>query len=719
MLLLSRFPVLGSETFPQALKLLKMMAMLSSYLPDTPLIAFTALLLVTLTIPPLFERLHLPGLVGLLLAGVLLGPNVLQVLTPTGEVEKLLSDVGKVYLMFVVGLEIDLQEFQANRNRALGFGLTTFLVPLLLGTGVGRWFGYGWNGAILIGSLMSSHTLLAYPIVHRLGVAREQSITVTVGATIFTDIAALLVLALCVSASQGDLSLLSLIIQVGTLGLYTILILFGLQWAGRAYFKRSRNDQSNEFLFVLLAVFLASVGAILINVDKIVGAFLAGLAVNKVLGEGPVKEKVEFVGGALFIPFFFVCMGLQLDLPIFINTLTQDLGLAIAIVLTLVTSKLLAAIAIKWPYGYSWLQVTTMWSLSLPQVAATLAAALVGLQTGLIDEKLFNSVIVLMLITSIIGPVLTTRTASLLPKPKVIDRIREDGQSLPIKVTPPSDNLDGAIAPMPFTVIVPVSNPGTERNLIEMAALIARPQAGLIVPLAITPAHVHMDEPELTQILAQNTMLLHQAQAISQEFQVKATPRIRIDNDIAHGISRAAREQNANLIVMGWSHQTGLRARLFGTLIDSVFWASHCPVVVTRLLDAPIKIRRILVPIRNITPQTLHTVQFAQKFAENAQASIRLLHVCDPPTPIAQIRLFEANLTKIIGHTHQAARVSIKSIRHDNPALVIVRAARHTDLIVMRSTRRRTAGGLAVSDVTHAVLADLNCSIVLFGEPHS
>ena len=386
---------------------------------DNPLVAFTTLLLVSLTLPPLFERLHMPGLVGLLLAGVVLGPSGLALLDPAGDIEKLFSDIGKVYLMFVAALEIDLKEFSRNRDRAMIFGVLTFAIPLMGGILLGRWTGFGWISAVLIGSLLASHTLLAYPIVMRLGVSRDEAVTVTVGATIFTDISALLVLAVCVSLQSGDFSPLSLTLQLAGLGIYAMAVLFGLDRVGKYYFRRTGNEQGNQFLFILLAVFLAAVGAQVVNVDKVVGAFLAGLAVNGVVGDGPVKEKVEFFGSVLFIPFFFVCMGLLLDVPIFLEALTNRLGLTIGIVLMLIGTKFLAAAIAGLLFRYRWIQILTMWSLSLPQVAATLAAALVGLQVGLITAPVFNAVIVLMLVTSLLGSITTTRFARALPLPTV------------------------------------------------------------------------------------------------------------------------------------------------------------------------------------------------------------------------------------------------------------------------------------------------------------
>ncbi len=693
------------------------MAQLTNWLPDSPLVDFTILLLVILTLPPIFERFRLPGLVGLLFAGMILGPDGLKLLDPSSDVMKLLSDIGKIYLMFVAGMEIDLAEFRKTRNRSLNFGIATFLIPLIGGTLVGQLFGMGLNTSVLIGSLLASHTLLAYPIVNRLGVVRTEAVAITVGATIITDIAALLVLAICVSIHVGEFSTVGLVTQLVALAAYVVFVLVGFDWAGREFFRRSGDQEGNQFLFVLVAVFLASVGAQVINIEQIVGAFLAGLAVNDVVGRGPVEEKVKFVGSTLFIPFFFVGMGLLLSVSGFVETLTTDFLLTLAIVATLIGTKFLAALVIKYRYGYQWNETLTMWSLSLPQVAATLAAALAALKVGLIAPSVFKAVIVLMLVTSILGPILTARFARTLTVPKV--PIAGELERVPRELDDGAALTTDAYACHAYRVVVPVYNPSTERYLIEMGGLLARSEGGELIPLAIAKAHMHMDEPELDAALQRSHKLLQRAIAVSHEFQVQATPLVRIDDDIAQGISRTAREQEASLIVMGWSPRLGLRARLFGNVIDSVFWSAHCPVAVMRLLEEPINIQRILVPIKALTASELRTLRFAHLFANTNQARLTLLHVCDRQTSPPAIAAFEAELGAANAAIPSQATVDLYTRTSDDIAQTILKAALGHDMVVLRSVRRRTAAGLAVSDVTTQVLESLQCSIVLLGEPYA
>lgn len=709
---------------------------------DNPLVSFTLLLLVILTLPPLFERIKLPGLVGLLFAGVVLGSNGLGLLDSKSESIKLLADIGKIYLMFVAGLEIDLDEFRKTKNRSLGFGFATFIVPLAFGTIIGQVFGMGLNASVLIGSLLASHTLLGYPIVNRLGVVKNEAVTVTIGATIFTDIAALLVLAICISIHGGEFSTASLIIQLITLGVYSAIVLLGIDKLGKEYFRRTGDEQSNQFMFILLVVFLAAVGAQVINVDQIVGAFLAGLAVNDVVGRSPVEEKIEFVGSTLFIPCFFVNMGLLLDIPGFVKTVTTELPLTIAIVGGLFFSKWLAAAIAKLLYNYSWDQTMTMWSLSLPQVAATLAAALAGLDAGLISDSVFNVVIVLMLVTSIAGPVLTAQfgrklsvaqedltsnttelTSELIANPRSLALNSEmnsgflyDDIAAELLANPQSERITNY--PL-FRVVVPVANPKTEKYLIEMSAMIARHESGLVVPLSIAKASAHMDDSKLKRNIKISRRRLKTALKVTTAFEVRAKPIIRIDDDIVRGISRTAREQNASLIVMGWSATNRLQSRLFGSVTDSVFWASHCSVAVVRLVKKPVDIHRVLVPIKNLTPQTIRTIRFANIFAEANNAVITLLHVDEHQPSHSKTTKLKQRIQHILEEQIKPQiEIATKFLCQDNVATAIVNEAKDYDMIVLRSIRRRTAGGLKVSDISDRVIQDIQCSIVLFGEPY-
>ncbi len=699
------------------------MEKLASTIQTTPIVTFTIFLLVIFIIPPLFEKIKVPGLVGLLFAGVIFGADGLGLLDKNSESIKLLADIGKIYLMFVAGLEIDLDDFRKNKNRALTFGSLTFLVPLIMGTLVGLSFNLGLNASVLLGSLIASHTLLGYPIVNRLGVVGNESVVITIGATIFTDIAALFVLAICVAIHGGEFTITSLILQLTTLGVYSIVVLYGFDRAGKEYFRRTGDEESNQFLFVLLAVFLASVGAQLINVDKIVGAFLAGLAVNDVVGNGPVKEKIEFVGTTLFIPCFFVATGLILNLSDYFANFSQNILLTIAITVTLLISKFIPTILIKYLYKYSWDQTLTMWSLSLPQVAATLAAALAGINAGLLPEYVFNPIIMLMLITSVMGPILTSKFAGNLFAPEIdnnfIKPIEEAKKEERINLV---SNSYKPTYDQSFSVLVPIANQSNSGLLVKIATIIASHESGSVIPLSIVKAHIHMDAPQLDAALHKSNKLISTALEDSQSSPIPIKTITRIDDDIAEGISRTAKENQSNLMIIGWSRNYTIKARLFGNLIDKVFWASHCPIAVTKLVDDPSKIEKILVPVKNIHLKSLHVIRFASILADSNQAHLTLFHVYDLSMSKRQIKRFSARLELAMTEIAPHINFEIKKIRHNEPAKAILHTANKYkfDLVILRSVRRRTGEShpSSMSDVTTQVMQKLNQSFIIFGEPH-
>ncbi len=678
-----------------------------SLVQEEPILSFALLLGVILLVPLLVERLRLPGVVGLLAAGIALGPQGLDLLSSELPTVQLLSDIGVVYLLFVAGLEIDLEQFRQTHNRSATFGFLTFAIPLTVGTAIGRLFGFGWNAAILLGSLFASHTPLGYPIVSRYGLVKNEAVLVTIGGTIFTDIASLLVLAVCVGIHGGEFSLWSLLRLLGSLLLYAAAVLFGVDWLGQRFFRVTGSEEGNQFLFVLLALFVAALGAQWIGVEKIIGAFLAGLAVNDVLREGSVKEKIVFVGSILFIPVFFVDIGLLLDLHTFLQTLSS-LWLMLSILLGLSLSKYAAAQLCQWLYRYTPAQKLMMWSLSLPQVAATLAATLVGYRVGLLTAEVLNSVVVLMLFTATLGPILTSRAAT------QIAREEEQGRFPSAGIAP----TPTAPSSQPYVVVVPLANPETEDNLLEMACLLAKHEGGRVVPLSVATGHLHMDSPLLQTSLEHGDSLLKRATEFCRSFGVEATPLRRIDSHVAQGISHASREQNASLIVMGWSDPTRLRARLFGSVINSVLWTAHCPVAVARLLQPPHKLRRILVALENFRSQAARAVRLAQILAAANQGEITLLHICPAGTSESDRQWLESQLLSLAQQPDLSSPVQVKVLASDDVVKTLLQESQGFDLVVLPSFRQRDrSGSLSFSNTTTRILERLTCSLIMFGEP--
>jgi Kef-type K+ transport system membrane component KefB len=388
-----------------------------------PVLAKFALgMVMIVAIPRLCRRLHVPGAVGLLIGGVTIGPYVLGFFSTDRPIADFMAELGKLLLMFFAGLEIDLALFRRARNRPIAFGIATTALPLVLGTAVGLAFGYVTIPAIVIGSLLASHTLLGLPTLDKLGLKGLEPVTVTVGATVMSDTLSLVVFAICVSIFTTGFSVSALALLLAEIAGYIVLVLFGLSRLAAYVLKRLEDEEDAYFVLMLCIMAIAAVLAVAIQLPGIVGAFLAGLAVNASARDKPASAKLDFLAKSLFIPIFFIVTGFLINPVTFVQGIIDNFLLVAGIIAALLVAKWIAAWVVGRAFGYSRDEQLTVWSLTLPQVAATLAATLVAHDTlgaggqHLLDDRMLNVVLVLVLVTAILGPVLTERFAPRLLK---------------------------------------------------------------------------------------------------------------------------------------------------------------------------------------------------------------------------------------------------------------------------------------------------------------
>jgi Kef-type K+ transport system membrane component KefB len=405
-------------------------------LTNLPVLArFAIFMALIVIIPQLSRRMRLPAPVGLLLSGVLLGPHMLDVFPRQHPISEFFSELGMLLLMFFAGLEINLPLFWQKISRSMVFGVTTTSVPLLLGTLAAHWLGYGLVPAIVVGSLLASHTLLGATIITNLGANRLEPIVVTFGATMVSDTLSLLVFAICVPVYVSGFSASGFALQIIEIFVFVPLVLFGLGRAGAYVLRKSENDEETYFVLMLGMIALSALLAQYINLPGIVGTFLAGLAVNAAVKDKPAKNKLEFMGNTLFIPIFFIVTGFLIDPLALIHSLTHDSFLAGGIIAALLVGKWIAAQVCGRAFGYTAVARRTMWSLTLPQVAATLAATLVAYKTynaagqPLLDGRMLNGVLIMVLVTSILGPVLTQHFAPRMLEPEADRRAPDTSPS--------------------------------------------------------------------------------------------------------------------------------------------------------------------------------------------------------------------------------------------------------------------------------------------------
>jgi Kef-type K+ transport system membrane component KefB len=374
---------------------------------------FAIVLALIVGVSALARRFRIPDLVGLLVVGVLLGPDVLGLYGANHPIVQFFADLGRLMLMFAAGLEINLALFRKAQARSITFGVITTIVPQVLGTAYGLTFGYSIIPAIVIGTLLASHTLISLPIITRLGALGLEPVVVTMGATMVSDTLSLIIFGICVSTYTTGFSTSRLALQIVEVAIFVPLILIGVGRGGAWILSKLRDNQAGYFVTMLGIMVVSGVLADLINLPDIVGAFLAGGAVNAAVGDHPAKEKLHFFSKALFVPIFFIVTGFLIAPVAVGRTILDNFWLVAGIVASLILGKGIAAVIAGRAFGYGRQATLTMWAMTMPQVAATLAAAMVGYDTfnaageRLLADEIFNASLVLLVVTSLVGPVLT------------------------------------------------------------------------------------------------------------------------------------------------------------------------------------------------------------------------------------------------------------------------------------------------------------------------
>ncbi|PKN90325.1 MAG: hypothetical protein CVU42_10045 [Chloroflexi bacterium HGW-Chloroflexi-4] len=531
-----------------------------------PIVFFLVIMTIILVAPILSEKVRLPGIVGIILGGMLIGPNGLNLLMANDRME-FLSTIGLVYLMFSAGLEVDFHQFVKVRGRAVIFGLLTFLIPQGFGMLLGWLLGMGWLGMILLGSAFASHTLIAFPILTRLGVTRNEAVAVTAGATILTDIGAFLILAIVLGAKDGSLAIGYFIKLFVLLALFSFAVFFVLPKIGKWFFQRY-TGRAVEFQFVIVVLFVAALGAKLIGVHEVVGAFLAGLAINATLPRhSPVSGHVLFMGESFFIPLFLLYSGMITD-PLSLVRNPEAILVAVGILFVAYVSKFVAAWITGRIFKYSKAELFTAFGLSHAQAAVTIPTLVIGRQIGLFDNNLFNAAIVMILFTSITSPMLVQKFA-----PKLIIKNDEDEE----------------IKPLFHRILVPISNPASEQNLITMANLLAAERKGFVLAV-----NVAKESTSLAYEVQKQRELLDKIPTLvdDPESQIELIPRLA--NTYAEGILMTSKEQDASLIFMGWRGKRNLQQNILGSVLDEVIWGSDLPVMVGKLPQNVLGMQRVL-----------------------------------------------------------------------------------------------------------------------------
>lgn len=549
-------------------------------LPITdPTWIFFLVLVIILFAPMVLGRLRIPHIIGMILAGVVIGEYGFNILERDSSFE-LFGKVGLYYIMFLAGLEMDMEDFKKNRVKALVFGLITFIVPMALGV----WssmdlLGYGFTTSVLLASMYASHTLIAYPIVSRYGLSRLRSVNITIGGTAVTVTLALLILAVIGGMYKGTLDGMFWVLLVLKVAFLSMLIVVLFPRIGRWFFRRY-EDNVMQFIFVLAMVFLGGGLMEFVGMEGILGAFLAGLVLNRLIPKlSPLMNRLEFVGNALFIPYFLIGVGMIID----VRTLfAGGEALKVAVVMTIVAtfSKWLAAWITQKTFRMRTTERSMMFGLSNAQAAATLAAVLIGNKievapgVPLLNDDVLNGTVVMILFTCIISSVMTERAARKIAVNEGLEGMNDKPRE--------EENI-----------LIPVANPETIENLVGMALIMKDPKR----KDGLTALSVINDNNDSEARQEQGKRYLERTAMVAAAADVTVNTVSRFDLNIASGIIHTLKEYNASEVVIGLHHKATLVDSFLGTMTENLLKGMHRQVMIVKCLMPVNTLRRIIVAV--------------------------------------------------------------------------------------------------------------------------
>ncbi len=586
-----------------------------------PVLIFATVMLIVLLAPPLFRRAGLPGLVGLLVSGAVVGPHALGLLQ-RGPTFELLGTVGLLYLMFTAGLSLDLNQFVRYKGRSLTFGGLSFLFPAGLAFVVGtRILGYDAATALLLGSVVGSHTLLAYPVASRLGITKNAAVTMTMGGTMVTDVISLLLLAAVSATVEGATGLGFWAGFVGLVTAYGVAVFTGLPRLGQWFFRTVRKQADLEFVFLLAVVFVTAYVAELVYLAPIIGAFLAGIALNRLVPErSALMLRIQFVGDALFIPFFLISVGMLVDASVLLEGWTVGIYTLTFAGLVWV-GKAAAAWSAGMLYDYSASETWTIFGLSTPQAAATLAVTLVGFEMGLFDEAAVNAVVLLILLTAVVGPWVVEKFGR---------QVAVQEQARPYRSSE-----------APQRILVPLSNPESVDDLMDLAVLLHAENS----EEPIYPVTVVRDGSEAGARVAEGEELLSHAVLHAADAEMPVVPITRVDYNIASGMVRAITEERISTVVVGWGGDNSARSFIFGSVLDQLLEETEEMVIVSRVQRRVSTHERMLLAVPPYADREVGFSAMARAFKQlAARSGFELVVVAtEDSLPSIQARLEETS----------------------------------------------------------------------------
>ena len=558
---------------------------ISHELPLTdPVLKFLLILVIILSAPLLLNKLKIPHLLGLIIAGAIIGPNGLNLVLRDSSII-LSGTAGLLYIIFLAGLEIDMGDFKKNSGRSFVFGMYTFLIPMALGIVAGLYvLHFSMETSILLASMFASHTLIAYPIISKLGITKDKSVTITVGGTMITDMLALLVLTVIVGMATGVIgehfwTRLSISIVI-----FVLFVVIAFPIAGRWFFKHVQ-DSISQYIFVLVMVFLGAYLAELAGIESIIGSFLAGLSLNRLIPRSsPLMHRVEFIGNSIFIPFFLIGVGMLIDYRAFFTSFdTIKVGIVMIIVATI--AKYAAAWLTQKTFRMSVDQRRIIFGLSNAQAAATLAAVMVGYNVilgqtpegepiRLLNESVLNGTILMILVTCTMASFSAQRGA----------------HNLAATASSETDETGDHKE----RILIPLSNEDTAEELVNLSlATKSKKNTHHLYALNILDNKVSGDDQQLKK----SRRLLENAALTAAATDTHLQELQRYDLNVTNAILSVILEHRITDLVLGLHKEKGIPSSFLGRITEGILDYSDVTTLIYKPAQPLSTMKRHLVVI--------------------------------------------------------------------------------------------------------------------------
>ena len=536
-----------------------------------PTLIFSIVLAIILFAPLLLNKLRIPHIVGLIIAGMVIGPHGFGIVLSDRSFE-IFGRVGLLYLMFLASLEMNLMDFRENRTRGIVFGLMTFSVQIILGTCSGLFIlHFSLISSILLASMFASHTLITYPLLYRYGVTKQRSVTITISGTIITDLFALMILAIIVGIHKGELSEWFWVKLIGSFGIYLGAIIFTYPRLVKYFFKKY-DDNILQFIFVLSLMFLAAWFAEIIGLEGIIGAFLAGIVLNRYIPKlSPLMNRIEFVGNALFIPYFLIGVGMMINLKVLFNGVDALIVVATMTVLA-IFGKWLAAFFTQKLFKMSSTERQMIFGLSNSHAAATLAVVLIGYNVGILNADVMNGAIILILVSCTISSFVTEKAAKAL----AVEQKGEEETSIDRKTE---------------RILIPVANPTTVQDLVNLALLMKDPKnKSRLYALSVTTQGNN-------SALASAAKILDKVAQIASSADTYVKRISRIDMNVASGIVNTVKEKDITEVIIGLHRKANIVDTFFGSMTESILNGTNRMITISKCSIPSNMFTRIVVAV--------------------------------------------------------------------------------------------------------------------------